>query len=105
MGLTREHRITLTEPTVRADGADLVVEMAFASELPYERWWGVEILGHDRGECDLGWVASGRAPFLKDHRTSEQIGVVSRAWLDTATRMNRCVARFGRTALDRKSVV
>lgn len=75
------------------------VEFSFSSEAPYERWWGVEILGHDRGECDLSWVASGRAPFLKDHRTSEQIGVVSRAWLDTTTRMNRCVARFGRTAL------
>lgn len=75
------------------------VEFSFSSEEPYERWWGVEILGHDRGECDMGWVASGRAPFLNNHRTTEQIGVVSRAWLDSAKRNNRCVARFGRTAL------
>lgn len=75
------------------------VEFSFSSEEPYERWWGVEILGHDRGECDLSWMSSGRAPYLKDHRTNLQIGVVSRAWLDTARRQNRCVARFGRTAL------
>ena len=75
------------------------VEFSFSSEQPYERWWGVEILGHDRGECDMSWVASGRAPFLKDHRTSQQIGVVSRAWLDAGKRQGRCVVRFGRTAL------
>lgn len=75
------------------------VEFSFSSEEPYERWWGVEILGHDRGECDLSWVASGRAPFLNNHRSAEQIGVISRAWLDAQTRKNRCVSRFGRTAL------
>jgi HK97 family phage major capsid protein len=83
----------------RVDEQTREVEFSFSSEEPYERWWGVEILGHDRGECDLSWVASGRAPFLNNHRSDQQIGVISRAWLDPQTRKNRCVARFGRTAL------
>lgn len=75
------------------------VEFSFSSETPYARWWGVEILGHARGECDLGWIASGRAPFLKDHNVTQQLGVISRAWLHTDRKVNRCVARYGRTPL------
>lgn len=73
------------------------VELSFSSEEPYERWWGVEILGHKAGECDMSWIASGRAPFLKDHRTDEQIGVITRAWRDPKGLRNRAVARFGRS--------
>lgn len=71
------------------------VEFAFASEQPYERWWGVEILGHGAGECDMSWMASGRAPFLSNHDTREQIGVIQRAWLDGRKKQCRAVARFG----------
>lgn len=73
MGLTREHRITLTEPTVRADGADLVVEMAFASELPYERWWGVEILDCAPESVDLSRLNDGGA-LLYNHNWDDLRG-------------------------------
>ncbi len=72
------------------------VELSFSSEEPYERWWGIEVLGHKGGEVDLGWMASGRAPFLSNHRTSDQIGVVTRAWLDAKTARARAVCRFSR---------
>lgn len=72
-------------------------ELSFSSEEPYERWWGIEVLGHKSGECDMGWIASGRAPFLKNHDTHTQIGVVTRAWRDAKTARNRAVVRFGRT--------
>ena len=75
------------------------VELSFSSETPYERWWGVEILGHKSGEIDLSWMASGRAPFLSNHRTDKQIGVVTRAWLDAKTGRARAVVRFGRSEL------
>lgn len=74
------------------------VEFSFSSEAPYERWWGVEILGHDPGECDMSWIASGRAPFLCDHDTDEQIGIITRAWRDAKAKCNRAAARFGRSA-------
>ncbi len=91
-----------TSAAIRAGGVDeetREVELSFSSEEPYERWWGVEILGHRSGEVDMAWMASGRAPFLANHRTSDQIGVVTRAWLDTKTGRGRAVCRFGRSEL------
>lgn len=69
---------------VRAADDGRTVEMSFASEDPYLRWFGYEILGMEPGECDLARINSGFAPFLKDHRNSvdSQIGRVLRAWLD-----------------------
>jgi len=74
-------------------------ELSFSSEEPYERWWGIEVLGHKGGEVDLAWMASGRAPFLSNHDTRAQIGVVTRAWLDSKTGRGRAVVRFGRSDL------
>lgn len=73
------------------------VELSFSSEEPYERWWGIEVLGHKSSECDMSWMASGRAPLLKDHRGDQQIGVLSRAWL--RDRRGRAVVRFGHSPL------
>lgn len=84
----------------RAAGVDAEtreVELSFSSEEPYERWWGIEILGHKTGEVDMSWMASGRAPFLSNHRTDTQIGVLPRAWLDAKAGRGKAVARFGRS--------
>ncbi len=88
-----------TSTAIRASSVDADTrecELSFSSEAPYERWWGVEILGHKSGEVDLGWMASGRAPFLSNHEADEQIGVVTRAWLDNKTSRGRAVVRFGK---------
>ncbi|MCX8003419.1 MAG: phage major capsid protein [Burkholderiaceae bacterium] len=81
----------------RVDPDTREVELSFSSEAPYERWWGVEILGHKAGEIDLSWMASGRAPLLSNHDTDAQIGVVTRAWLDAKSGRARAVVRFGRS--------
>lgn len=73
------------------------VELSFSSEEPYERWWGIEVLGHKSTECDMSWMASGRAPFLKNHQTNVQIGVLPRAWLKD--RRGKAVVRFGRSTV------
>lgn len=89
-----------TSTAIRAASVDTATrecELSFSSEEPYERWWGVEILGHKSGEVDLSWMASGRAPLLSNHRTDEQIGVVTRAWLDSKTGRGRAVVRFGKS--------
>lgn len=44
MSLTRQHRIDVQPDASRQDGEDLVVELSFASEDPYDRWWGIEVL-------------------------------------------------------------
>lgn len=73
------------------------VELACSSEQPVERWYGIEILDHSPGSVRLDWCNSGRAPFLCNHETDEQIGVIESARLD-ADRVCRAVVRFGKSA-------
>lgn len=76
---------------------DRVIELSFSSEEPYRRWWGFEILGHKKSEIDLGFIGSGRAPFLVDHDRSvdSQIGVVEKAWVESGR--GRARVRFGKS--------
>lgn len=80
----------------KADAEARTIELAFSSEEPVERWWGVEILGHGDGEVDTGWIKSGRAPLLVDHSFRDQVGVVESAELGK-DRKGRATVRFGRS--------
>lgn len=73
------------------------VELAFASEAPYQRWWGHEILDMAPGSVDLSRLNAAH-PLLLNHDPAQQIGVVERAWLDS-DRKARAVVRFSRSAL------
>jgi len=73
------------------------VEVAFSSEEPYRRWFGVEVLGHEDGEVNMDFLRSGRAPFLSGHDHSDQIGVIEKAWIDP-DRKGRAIVRFGKSA-------
>lgn len=91
--------VEFTTGAIRAaeiDEESREVDLSFSSEEPYERWWGIEILGHDDGEPDMSWVGSGRAPMLADHDRWTQIGVVRSAWLGR-DRKGRARVRFGRS--------
>lgn len=72
------------------------VEIAFSSEEPYMRWFGLEILGHEKGECDLEFLNSGRAPLLDQHDHNKQRGVIEKAWVDK-DRKGRAIVRFGKS--------
>lgn len=74
---------------------DRTVNLAFSSEEPYLRWFGLEILGHAAGEADLSFLAGGTAPFLDGHDSRRQIGVIEKAWID-ADRKGRAVVRFSK---------
>ena len=106
MELTREQRDKIkTEQFYRAvpvvrEGIDKearTVEIAFSSEDPYLRWYGYEILGHRDGEVDMDFMASGAAPFLLQHRHSDQMGVVESARIDKDGK-GRAVVRFSKSA-------
>ena len=77
---------------------DRTIDLSFSSEEPHRRWWGVEVLGHKKGEVDMGFVGSGRAPFLVDHDRSvdSQIGVVEKAWVEGGR--GRARVRLGKSA-------
>lgn len=70
------------------------VALAFASEVPYERWYGTEIL-----DCSLDAVRLQRmlnkAPLLFNHNRDELIGVVEQVSLGT-DKVCRAVVRFGK---------
>jgi len=72
------------------------VELAFASETPYERWWGVEILDCSSKSMRLQRIKSG-APLLCDHNTRDQIGVIESVQIG-ADKVARAVVRFGKSA-------
>jgi HK97 family phage major capsid protein len=53
----------------KKDG-DLVVRMAFSSEEPYERWFGIEVLDHSEKAVRLGRLNDG-ASVLFNHNANE----------------------------------
>jgi len=70
--------------------------LAFASELPYERYWGIEILGCAPSNVDTSRLRSG-ANLLCDHDTRDVVGVVESVEIG-ADRVCRAVVRFGKSA-------
>jgi HK97 family phage major capsid protein len=51
------------------------IPMTFSSSYPVVRWWGVEILSHEPESVLLERWKSG-APFLMDHNTTDQRGII-----------------------------
>jgi HK97 family phage major capsid protein len=86
---------TLQREAVNLDAR--TVEFTLSSEEPYDRWWGREVLSHDRSAVRLGRLNSGRHPLLVDHNTRDQVGVIEKAWVGDDRRL-RCIARFGKSA-------
>lgn len=81
------------------------LELSFSSETEQvERWFGIEILDHSPGAVRMGRLASGRAPFLKDHNPREQIGVIDTAEIG-ADRMGRAAVRFGKSDLAEQELI
>ena len=78
------------------DEAARTVELAWCSELPYDRWWGREILDCSTTAIRLGRLAAG-GPLLMDHDTRDHIGVIESVQIG-ADRVGRAVVRFGKSA-------
>jgi HK97 family phage major capsid protein/HK97 family phage prohead protease len=70
--------------------------LAFASQLPYQRWWGREILDVSAAAMRLGRLSTG-ANLLVDHDTRDVVGVVESVEIG-ADRVARAVVRFGRSS-------
>ena len=93
-------------PTGRAERALLVeraavdesartATLAFASELPYERYWGIEVLDCTSTAMRTGRLRSG-ANLLCDHDTRDVVGVIESVEIGAA-RVGRAVVRFGKS--------
>jgi HK97 family phage major capsid protein/HK97 family phage prohead protease len=71
------------------------VELAFSSETDsVERWYGIEILGHDASEIDLTRL-NNKAPVLWMHDPHDQRGVIEPGTVRVdGDRVGRCTVRF-----------
>lgn len=71
------------------------VEVAFSSEEPYSRWFGIEVLDHGPNAVRLGRLENGGA-VLMGHDHNDQVGVVESVRVDS-DRRGRAVLRFGKS--------
>jgi len=87
--LTRSMRV------LSHDAEKRTVELAFSSETPVERWFGMEVLDHSPGSVSLERITNGGA-LLVNHDWDDQVGVVESVSID-GDRKGRAVVRFGRS--------
>lgn len=90
---SQSRSITLDRAAVKTDSR--TVALAFASEQPVERYWGIEILDMSPGAMRTGRMQSG-APLLCDHDTCCQVGIVEAISVGT-DRVARADVRFGKS--------
>jgi len=93
--LTREAQIE----NIRAEEEAREITLAFSSEEPVERWFGLEILRHDNGAPDFSRLESGVAGVLFAHGRDGNFGLmpvgrVIKAWVDPADNKGRATIQF-----------
>lgn len=97
----RDCRFKVAKREVATDGIDAVdnrtVELAFSSETPADREFGVEILGHKSTEVRLDRLRNA-ANLLVDHDPCDVVGVVEDVSLDEKDGIARATVRFGNSA-------
>ena len=79
-----------------------LVRIGVSSEEPVERSFGMEVLGHSRGDINMEFISSGRAPLLLDHDMTKQIGVIEEFILDESAKRTIALVRFGKSSLARE---
>jgi HK97 family phage major capsid protein/HK97 family phage prohead protease len=96
-GTTASRDLQIDSIQVRVvDEAARTVELAFSSEAPVERWWGVEVLDHSSKSVNLDRLKRGGA-LLMDHDRRDHVGVIESVRIDS-DRVGRAVVRFGKSA-------
>lgn len=87
----RFQRAQTADFTVSEDARS--IEFPFSSEFPVARYFGNEILSHERGAADLSRLNDG-APLLFNHDPNKVIGVVERGWIDDKQKRGYVSVRF-----------
>ena len=73
------------------------IEFPFSSEYPVARYFGNEVLQHDKRSADLTRL-NDSAPLLFNHDPDKVIGVVERAWIDGDRKRGYATVKFSRNA-------
>ena len=91
------HRRAASLDGVAISGEERTMEFSFSSEFPVQRYFGNEVLSHDRSAVDLSRLEDG-APLLFNHDPAKVIGVVERAWLDGEKKRGMVSVKFSRNS-------
>jgi HK97 family phage major capsid protein len=94
-GTRATRALNLSAPQAQVDVEARTVTLAFSSEEPYQRSWGLEVLDHASSSIVMGRLASG-GPLLMDHDSRDQVGVIEQVQIG-ADRVARAVVRFGKS--------
>ena len=84
-----------SETTTFDEVKDRTYQFPFSSEFPVERYFGSEVLSHEKGAADLDRL-NDSAPLLFNHDPDRVIGVVERAYIDEKKRRGYTQVRFSR---------
>jgi len=81
------------EFTLERDAEKKITSMTFSasSETPYERWFGTEILVHDKSAVRMDRANGGAMPMLFNHNMNDPLGMIEKAWLQDGRMMVRAV--------------
>ena len=88
-------RSEVVDFTVSED--ERTIEFPFSSEYPVARYFGDEVLQHDKRSADLARL-NDAAPLLFNHDPNKVIGVVERAWIDGQKKRGYAAVKFSRNA-------
>ena len=58
------------------------ITFAASSGIEVERWWGTEVLAHDKGAVRMGRIDGGAAPLLFNHNWDDPIGMIDAGRLE-----------------------
>jgi HK97 family phage major capsid protein/HK97 family phage prohead protease len=86
-------RFEVTDFTVGED--ERSIQFPFSSEYPVARYFGNEVLSHERNAADLSRLNDG-APLLFNHDPDRVIGVVERGWIDSSKKRGYVSVRFSK---------
>jgi HK97 family phage major capsid protein/HK97 family phage prohead protease len=92
---------SMDAPSDLTVGEDRTLDLSFSSEYPVERWFGNEVLSHDKTAADMSRLNDG-APLLFNHNMDEIIGVVETARIDGKSKRGMATVRFADTARARE---
>lgn len=81
----------------QVDAEKRTIELSFSSEEPVERYFGFEILDHSDSAVRFDRL-NNKAPFLLNHDTRQQIGVIEKAYIGEGRR-GKALVRFSRSEL------
>lgn len=87
------YRTVQIPPSPQGGDGDDYLEFSFSSEVPVERFWGIEILDHSPDSVNFSRMNS--APFLWNHNTDVVLGRVESAKI-SSERKGRCTIRWSK---------